>query len=211
MIMSQQGPAAFWDQRYGGTPGASFGTAPNAFLASQAALFRPGQRVLVPGDGEGRNGVWLAEQGLSVDTVDASPVGVEKALALAAQRGVRINAVAADLTAWLWPVAAYDAVVSIFLHFPASIRPALHARMIESLKPGGTMLLEAYTSQQLAHHKAGTIGGPQDSDMLFTPELLRADFAALEVVSLVETEVTLAEGTRHRGVSSVVRLIARPR
>jgi 2-polyprenyl-3-methyl-5-hydroxy-6-metoxy-1,4-benzoquinol methylase len=95
--MSQQGPAAFWDQRYG-VRGVSFGAAPNMFLASQAKLLRHGQRVLVPGDGEGRNGVWLAEQGLVVDTVDASPVGVANARTLAAERGVSINAVADDLT-----------------------------------------------------------------------------------------------------------------
>jgi hypothetical protein len=206
--MSQQGPAAFWDQRYGAS-GVSFGTTPNVFLASHAALFSKGQRVLVPGDGEGRNGVWLAEQGLIVDTVDASAVGVANARALAAERGVTINAVAADLTAWPWPIAGHDAVVSIFLHFPQAVRAAMHGRMAESLKPGGLMLLEAYTPGQLAHHAAGTVGGPQDATMLFTPEQLHADFGALEMVSLEETAVTLAEGARHRGPSSVVRMLAR--
>ena len=87
--MTQKGPAAFWDEKYAGPRGASFGTAPNAFLASQAALLRKGQRALVPGDGEGRNGVWLAERGLIVDTVDASPVGV--ALAAAVKAATRIR------------------------------------------------------------------------------------------------------------------------
>jgi SAM-dependent methyltransferase len=206
--MSQQEPATFWDQRYE-TRGISFGTAPNVFLTSQASLFRRAQRVLVPGDGEGRNGVWLAEQGLVVDTVDASPIGVTNARALAAERGVTINAVAADLTTWPWPIASYDAVVSIFLHFPAAVRAAMHTRMIESLKPDGLILLEAYTPHQLAHHATGTVGGPQDTTMLFTPDLLRQDFSSLDIVSLEETEVILAEGTRHRGPSSVVRLVAR--
>ncbi len=209
--MAQQGPAAFWDERYAGQRGISFGTAPNVFLASQGSLLRKGQRALVPGDGEGRNGVWLAEQGLTVDTVDLSPVGVGNAKALAAERGVAIHAVAADLTAWAWPVAAYDLVVSIFLHFPAAIRADLHGRMSESLVPGGVMLLEGYTPAQTQHRAAGSVGGPHDAEMLFTPAQLRTDFAALEMVTLEEAEVDLDEGARHRGRSAVVRMIARRR
>jgi cyclopropane fatty-acyl-phospholipid synthase-like methyltransferase len=208
--MSQQGPAAFWDQRYA-EPGVSFGETPNAFLRSQAALFRKGQRVLVPGDGEGRNGVWLTELGMRVDSVDASPVGVANAQVLASARGVGINAIAADLTTWPWPVATYDAVVSIFLHFPAEVRFGMHARMANSLKPGGIVLLEAYTRRQREHHATGTVGGPQDVTMLFTADQLRTDFGALDIVTLEEVDVTLAEGTRHRGPSSVVRLIAQRR
>ena len=208
--MTWQKPAEFWDQRYG-EPGKSFGTQPNAFLASQAGFFRTGQHVLVPGDGEGRNGVWLAQQGLVVDTVDASSNGAANARALAAKRGVALNAVAADLTEWPWPVAHYDAVVSIFLHLPQAIRAGLHAKMLAALKPGGVIVLEAYATGQLHHQKAGTVGGPQNLDGLFSAEILRADFSAAEIVSLGEVETTIDEGTRHRGPSSVVRLIARRR
>ena len=70
--------AAFWDERFAGDAFA-YGLAPNAFLASQAPSLRPGMRALVPGDGEGRNGVWLAEHGLQVDTLDLSGEGVAKA------------------------------------------------------------------------------------------------------------------------------------
>ena len=206
--MTQPDPAAFWDQRYADAR-VSFGTEPNVYLASQAGLFKAGQRVLVPGDGEGRNGVWLAQHGLHVDTVDASATGAANARTLAAERGVSISAVAADLTTWAWPVAAYDAVVSIYLHFHADVRAAMHVNMLASLKPGGFVLLEGYTPQQMEHRKSGSIGGPHDVAMLFTPAQLRSDFAGAEIVSLTEAEVTLSEGTRHRGPSSVVRLIAR--
>ena len=94
--------AAFWDERYKGEDFA-FGTAPNEFLVSQVHHLNPRLRVLVPGDGEGRNGVWLAEQGLIVDTVDVSPLGVAKARNLAKERGVEINATLADLLTWAWP------------------------------------------------------------------------------------------------------------
>ena len=206
--MTQPRPADFWDLRYT-ERGVSFGTEPNVFLASQVGLFRPGQRILVPGDGEGRNGVWLAQQGMMVDTVDASPAGVANARALAAERGVSVAAQTADLTAWDWPVAAYDAVISIYLHFQPHVRATMHGKMLACLKPGGLVVLEGYAPQQLEHRKSGSVGGPQDIAMLFTPEQLRADFAAAAIVSLVETEIDLAEGTRHRGRSSVVRLIAR--
>jgi Methyltransferase domain len=208
--MAHQGPADFWDQRYGAR-GVSFGATPNVFLASQAARFAKGQRVLVPGDGEGRNGVWLAGLGLAVDTVDASPIGVANALALAAERGVKISAVAADLTSWPWPVSAYDAVVSIYLHFPSAVRRDLHGKMLASLKPGGLIILEGYTPKHLDYQAAGSVGGPQDADMLFTLDMLRGDFADADIVQLDETDVVLAEGTRHRGRSAVVRLIARRR
>ena len=206
--MTDQRTSDFWDQRYA-DPGVSFGTEPNVFLASQVHLLKPGQHVLVPGDGEGRNGVWLAQQGLVVETVDASQQGVTNARTLAARRGVAINAMAADLTAWDWPVAHYDAVVSIYLHFAAGIRARLHANMLASLRPGGLIVLEGYTPQHLDHQNAGSVGGPKRLEQLFTAGMLRADFAAATIVSLIETETVLDEGTRHRGPSSIIRLIAR--
>ena len=198
----------FWDKRYE-EPGFSFGEAPNAFLAAQRSLFRPGMRVLVPGDGEGRNGVWLAEMGLSVTTVDASRIGVHKANMLAAERGVTIDACQADLTTWVWPQAEFDFVVSIYLHFPKADRALMHARMLSALKPGGRLILEGYTPRQLAHRFAGSVGGPPDRAMLFEPDDLKADFAGATIERLEETEVFLDEGKRHRGRSSVVRLVAR--
>ena len=208
--MAEQPTAQFWDQRYI-ERGNSFGTAPNAFLASHAQLFKRGDRVLVPGDGEGRNGVWLAGLGLEVDTVDASSVGVANARALAADRGLTINAEVADLKTWNWPVARYDAVVSIFLHFWPDVRAGLHSNMLQTLKPGGVIVLEAYAPRHLEHQKAGTVGGPQTLEQLMTPQQLKSDFADAEMNSLVEAEVMLLEGTRHVGSSSVVRMIARRR
>ncbi len=104
--------AEFWDERYRGE-GFSFGTEPNAFLVSQAHRLKPGLRALVPGDGEGRNGVWLARQGLVVDTVDVSPIGVAKAQAFAKSRGVAINAEIGDLLDWDWPRERYGLAAAL--------------------------------------------------------------------------------------------------
>jgi SAM-dependent methyltransferase len=204
--MTSQGE--FWDQRYR-EPGFAFGEAPNTFLAAQRSMFKPGMRALVPGDGEGRNGVWLAELGLNVTTVDASAIGVHKANMLAAERGVTIDAQQSDLTTWQWPTATFDVVASIYLHFPPEIRARMHAQMLMALKPGGHLVLEGYTPRQLAHRFAGSVGGPTDRGMLFEPNDLKSDFAGADILRLEEMEVTLDEGSRHRGRSSVVRLIAR--
>lgn len=198
-----------WDARYA-APDYIFGEAPNAFLASQARHFKPGMAALVPGDGEGRNGVWLAGLGLDVTTVDASRVGVEKSRRLAAARGLAIDAIHADLEQWAWPEARYDLVVSIFLHFHPEPRRRLHALMLRALRPGGLIVLEAYTPRQLEHRKAGIQGGPPP-EMLFTADLLRVDFGTMDVIELGEVDTTLAEGKRHVGPASVVRLVARRR
>lgn len=181
-----------------------YGTAPNAHLVAQAATLPAGGRVLLPGDGEGRNGVWLARQGFAVTSVDASAVGLDKAHKLAASHGVAITTEQADLRHWSWPTAAFDAVVSIFIHFPAAERPAIHARMAGTLRPGGVLILEAFRPEQLNHAS----GGPRDANMLYSADDLRHDFAALDIRSLDETVVALDEGPFHQGLGAVIRLVA---
>jgi hypothetical protein len=198
----------FWDQRYS-EPGFAFGENPNVFLVSQAAHYHKGQRALVPGDGEGRNGVFLAQCGLFVTTVDASRIGVHKAKFVAAERGVSLDAHCADLETWPWPQAQYDLVVSIFLHFQPDQRRRMHARMLQALKPGGLVVLEAYSPRQLLHRANGSVGGPHDVAMLYEPGDLLVDFQGADILMLEEVEVDLEEGLRHRGRSSLVRLVAR--
>jgi SAM-dependent methyltransferase len=157
--------------------------------------------VLVPGNGDGRNGVWLAEQGHRVKTLDLSPVGVAKALALATDRGVSIEAEVADLAAWSWPEQAYDAVVTVFLHLSPTLRPPIHASIARALRPGGLLVIEGFSSGQMRFAS----GGPRRLEMLFTPDLLTADFSPLLIaVSLEEREAELSEGPRHRGRAALV-------
>lgn len=198
--------AEFWDERYRGE-GFSFGTEPNAFLVSQAHYLKPGSRVLVPGDGEGRNGVWLAQQGLIVDTVDASPVGVAKARALASERGVTVGAQVADLLDWDWPRERYDLVAALFIHFFDSGRPRMHRAMLDALKPGGAIILEGFRLEQLEFQKIHHSGGPRTADMLHSTAKLAADFAGANILLLEEAEVELDEGHRHKGPAAVVRAV----
>ncbi len=208
--MSEAGAerAAMWDRRYAGE-GFAYGEIANAFLMGQRARLKAGMRALVPGDGEGRNGVWLAEQGLIVDTLDLSAHGVAKARRLAEARGVALNAVQADVLAWDWPRETYDVVALIFLHLVEDERRALHAKVVRAVKPGGLVILEAFRPEQIARRAAGARGGPRDANLLYRLEDLRADFAALEMIELAEADADLDDGALHLGPSAVVRAIAR--
>ena len=202
--------AAMWDERYRAEHYA-YGREPNAFLAAQADRFRPGMRALVPGDGEGRNGVWLAARGLEVDTLDLSTHGVAKARKLAAERGVSINAIETDALQWDWPDARYDVIALIFMHLVELDRRALHVSAIRALKPGGLIVLEAFRPEQIERQKAGARGGPRDAVLLYTPEALRADFAGEEILALESAEASMNEGALHVGPSAVVRALVRRR
>jgi SAM-dependent methyltransferase len=193
----------FWDQRFA-EPGFKYGTEPNTFLREQAHHLAPSSRVLVPGDGEGRNGVWLAAQGHQVTSVDGSAVGLEKAQALAASRGVVIRTEVVDLADWQPVVADFAALVLIFTHLPEAIRASAHRHLAQGLQPGGWMILEAFHPEQLAHNS----GGPKDASMLYTPEQLSADFAGLiQPVLSWQGQITLAEGPGHQGLAHVTRWV----
>lgn len=195
----------FWDARYA-ADGYLFGEAPNAFLAAQATRLHRGLTALAIADGDGRNGVWLAEQGLSVTTTDISPTAVDKARALADRRGVALDARVADLATWAWLEAAFDVVVAIFVQFaPPAARDLMFRRMVTALKPGGLLLLQGYRPEQLAY---GT-GGPGQIENLYTEALLRTAFADLELLHLVSHDSELDEGPAHRGPSALIDLVAR--
>jgi SAM-dependent methyltransferase len=200
------GQAEFWNQRYSGE-GFSFGTEPNAFLASQAHRLKPGMRALVPGDGEGRNGVWLAQQGLAVDTVDVSPVGAAKAQALAKALGVEIGAQIADLLDWDWPRERYDIVAALYIHFFDGDRPRMHRAMLDALKPGGLIVLESFRIEQLEFQKSHSSGGPREASMLCSRAKLEADFAGCRFLLFEEADVELDEGPRHKGPAAVIRAV----
>jgi len=187
-----------WDQKYGDDH-YFYGTEPNVFLMQQAGLIPAGGRVLVTGDGEGRNGVWLAEQGFVVISVDYSMSGIKKASKLARQRQVTVDLVQADLTTWDWPEATFDAVVTVFLHFLPEERRRVHACMNKALKPGGRLIVELFHPRQLDYRS----GGPKNVDMLVTAEDIRADFPDLQWERLEEVEVKLDEGPGHQGPGMV--------
>lgn len=194
----------FWDERYAEN-GFAYGTEPNVYLQSMVQHLSPGQRVLVIGDGEGRNGVWLATQGLNVVAVDQSNIGLEKAQRLATEKAVSIETVCADLTSWQWPENEYDAVVIIYVHFSPEVRELLHKKVIACLKPGGQLIMESFTPEQLNFSS----GGPPVLEMLYTAEMMRNDFNGLDIIQLEECVTELQEGKYHCGEGAVLRLFAK--
>ncbi|MHB1122064.1 MAG: SAM-dependent methyltransferase [Ramlibacter sp.] len=199
--------AETWNRRFQ-TDEYLFGTEPNVWLREHRGLLQPGQRVLSVADGEGRNSVWLAQQGLVVDAFDVSEVGVAKARTLAAERGVTVNFAVSDVDGFAWPAAAYDAVVAIFVQFAdPALRERLFARIGESLKPGGLLLLQGYTPKQLEYKT----GGPPHLAHLYTQAMLRQAFADWDILELREYEADVAEGTGHKGTSALIGMVAQRR
>lgn len=198
---------ARWNERFA-APGYLFGTAPNRFLQSQRALLKSGARALAVADGEGRNGVWLARQGLKVTGVDFSAVALAKAQKLAKEHGVAIETIEADLATWPWPHAAYDVVVGIFIQFaPPPLRAKFFDGMKKALVPGGLLLLEGYRPKQLEYKT----GGPPDAENMYTQDLLKSAFADMDILHLREYDAEIEEGAGHKGMSALVDLVARKR
>ena len=195
-----------WQTRFSATEGYVFGEAPNHFLVAVADLLPASGRVLAVADGEGRNGVWLATRGLDVVSLDFSPAAQVKARRLAARQGVAPQFIEADVHAWAYPEAAFDAVVEIFTQFSnPEQRVQKWAGMRRAVKPGGVVIVQGYTPRQLAF---GT-GGPRIEANLYTEPMLRAAFGDWAIERLVEEDVEMSEGEGHAGLSAVIGLVAR--
>lgn len=194
-----------WETRFS-APGFVFGTAPNAFLKSQAHLLQPGQKALTLADGEGRNGVWLVEQGLEVLAVDFSPTALEKSRKLAAERRVTLRTEQADLASWSWPQAAFDVVVGIFFQFATpEQRPTFFAGIKQALKPGGLLLMQNYRAEQLKYRT----GGPSDIERLYTRALLQEAFGDFTALEIKEYDGVMDEGSGHAGMSALIDVVGR--
>ncbi|ACB33521.1 Methyltransferase type 11 [Leptothrix cholodnii SP-6] len=204
---SFEDPAGTWNRRFD-QDDYLFGIEPNEWLREQAHHWRAGQRILSVADGEGRNSVWLAGQGLQVDAFDIAEIGVAKARRLAASRGVAVDFTVADCDGFPWPQATYDGVAAIFVQFAdPALRARLFANMAASLKPGGVLVLLGYTPRQLVYRT----GGPPLASHLYTEAMLREAFAEMDLLTLREYDAEVAEGTGHRGRSALIGLVARRR
>jgi cyclopropane fatty-acyl-phospholipid synthase-like methyltransferase len=196
-----------WNERYAGED-YFYGTEPNAFLVSQRPRLKPGMNCLAVADGEGRNGTWLAQQGLDVLSVDSSPVAQAKAKKLAQQRGAAMQFEQVDLLQWDWGADRFDAVAAIFIQFVASPqREQMFAHIKRCLKPGGLLLLQGYTPRQLEYKT----GGPSQAENLYTETMLREAFADMDILQLREHDDVIREGAGHSGMSALIDLVARKR
>ena len=194
-----------WESRFA-APEYLFGTAPNAFLKSQAHRLEPGQKALALADGEGRNGVWLAELGLDVLSLDFSANALRKARALAALRRVDLRFQQVDLATWPWPTAEFDVIVAIFIQFAdPPFRQRIFDGIKTALKPGGLLLMQGYRPEQLNYRT----GGPSQVENLYTTALLEDSFSDFASVEINEHDSMVDEGGGHAGMSALIDFVGR--
>ncbi|HEY5306506.1 MAG TPA: class I SAM-dependent methyltransferase [Pseudolabrys sp.] len=193
-----------WQQRYASDE-YRFGTAPNAFLASQVKRLAKHGKALAIADGEGRNGVFLAEQGLDVLSLDFAPNAQAKARKLAAERGVALRVEQADVINWTYAADTFDVVAAIFFQFAAPPeRDRIFAGIMRTLKPGGLLLLEGYGLKQLGYKT----GGPSMLENLYTREILEQAFGGFASLDIREYDVEIHEGAGHGGMSALIDVVA---
>ena len=197
-----------WDDRYS-SPEFAYGTNPNVFLKEQLQKIKP-CAILFPAEGEGRNAVYAATQGFTVSASDISNEGKNKAIKLAQTNNVTIDYQVGELQNLNFMPNQFDALALIYAHFPAHIKSNYHKTLVQFLKPGGTLIFEAFSKSHLSYNTANNkVGGPKDLDMLFSVEELKADFTNFEFIELEETIIELNEGLYHVGTGSVIRCVAK--
>jgi hypothetical protein len=198
-------PLETWNGRFA-SEGFLFGEEPNVFLRTQTHWLQRGDSILCVADGEGRNSVWLAEQGFTVTAFDFAANGVAKARRLAARRRVTVNHQLGDVYTWPWTAVHYDAVVAVFIQFiPPGYRDSVFIRMQAAVKPDGLFLLEGYRPQQVDY---GT-GGPPRREHMYTREWLVSQFSDWEILVLSDYDAEIREGQAHSGMSALIDLVAR--
>lgn len=199
----------FWDQRYSAREYA-YGIEPNEFFRNQLIKLELKGKILLPGEGEGRNGVYAAKKGLEVLAVDQSEAGRNKALALAQRENVHIQYQVGDFSRMDFGNKIFDVAAMIFVHFPPDIVSACHRKIIDMVRPGGYIILEGFSKNNLKLREENPkVGGPGDINMLYSVEEIRESFPDFDIIQLEEKQVDLGEGQFHVGLASVVRFVGR--
>ncbi len=192
----------FWDDRYS-SGNYIYGTQPNLFFKEQIDKLEPG-KLLLPAEGEGRNAIYAAREGWQVDAFDISQKGRKKALELAKRNHVTINYSISKYKDYELTPEHYDVLALIYAHLHKSKRRKIHHKIITGLKPGGHLILEAFSKKQFGNES----GGPQDLEMLYDLDELLEDFNELTIKRADDIEIELEEGKHHEGTANVIRLFA---
>ncbi len=195
----------FWNERFDKEE-FIFGKEPNEYLVQQAGKYlKSGCKVLCIADGEGRNGVWLAKQGMQVVGFDVSDIALVKTKQFAIENQVEIEYSLKNTDEFDWQANTYDAIVAIFIQFADPVMRARIFKQIQSsLKPEGILILQGYTPKQIEYKT----GGPSAIEHLYTEEMIRGLAKDLEILELYSYEKELSEGARHSGMSALLGLVA---
>lgn len=193
-----------WDQRFASVDGFMYGEQPNAWIARQLPILPLGSSVLAVADGEGRNCVWLAQQGYQAHNWDYSPVGLHKTQALAQRAGVHVVTQQLDLIHDELPTQSFDALVASFFHLPKSVQGMCWKRLLSCLKPGGVLVVQVFDESQLPL----TSGGPKSIELLYDLATWQALLTQWQVEVCEQAEVWLDEGSHHQGLARVINIKA---
>jgi len=197
-----------WNERYA-TDAFAYGEQPNKYLEEQLVQLPPGT-ILFPAEGEGRNAVFAARLGWTVDAFDISEAGQKKAIQLAERHHVTINYQVGELETLHYKPEQFDALALIYAHFQANLKSSLHKILGRLLRKGGTVIFEAFSKNHVQYlAKNEKVGGPKDIESLFSLDEVKAYFEGFDFLALEETEVNLNEGLYHNGQGSVIRFVAR--
>ncbi|MDO6432983.1 class I SAM-dependent methyltransferase [Flavitalea sp. BT771] len=197
-----------WDERYKDQEFA-YGKTPNLFFKEWLEKFQPGS-ILMPADGEGRNGVFAARLGWKVTSFDQSAEGRSKALALAKEQGITLDYIVGDLEQLPFEKESFDAIGLVYAHFDAEKKPVFHRKLDGYLRPGGIIIFEAFSKSHLHYVQLDPkVGGPRDIDMLYATAEIMTDFPNYDTLVLEEAEIQLNEGKYHNGKGSVIRFVGR--
>lgn len=200
-----------WDVRFS-EEGYAYGKEPNEFLKSVIEGYELTGSMLFPAEGEGRNAVYAASQGLDVTAFDISEEGRKKAMKLAAEKNVSIDYEIGNLSDLELSKKKFDSAALIFAHFPVEILTLYHNKIADLIKPGGILILEGFSKSHLPLRLDNpAVGGPGNIDMLFSLESIQSDFSNFEVLMHGEVQVELSEGKYHNGTANVIRFIGRKR
>ncbi len=188
-----------WNNRYA-APEYVYGKEPNSFFKQQLSDL-PAGKILLPGEGEGRNAVFAAKAGWNVDAIDQSETAKSKALLLAQENGVSVNYLVSGLDDVQLKDKEYDAIGLLYLHFNSEEREQIHKKFLKALKPGGTMIFEAFAKEQIKNAS----GGPKDVNLLYSLEDIIEDFIDFDINVFTKETITLDEGNGHQGKAVVIR------
>lgn len=197
-----------WDERYMDKDFA-YGKEPNLFFKEWLQKFESGS-ILMPADGEGRNGVFAAQLGWEVTSFDLSEEGKLKTLELAKEKKVELNYIVGDLEELQFNKESFDAIGLIYAHFASEKKSKLHQKLNDYLKPGGIVIFEAFSKLHLLYNEVDPkVGGPKNIDMLFSTTEIAANFENYDLLLLEEKEIILEEGKYHNGKGSVIQFVGR--
>jgi len=191
----------FWNERYSAAEYA-YGEDPNEFYRKQLLKLKPG-KILFPAEGEGRNAVYAARLGWKVTAFDKSTEGRKKALELASKHNIEIKYLIEGFETIELPRESFDCIVLVYAHIHASFRTEYHRKLVSFLKPGGALIMESFSKEQLFKES----GGPKNIEMLYSTKDMKTDFSDFSKLEIVKTETELSEGDFHRGAASVIRVL----